>query len=1102
MSDRGRGGGGFASDSRGGGRGGRGYGQGRGGGFGGDSRGGGRGGRGDGQGRGGGFGGDSRGGVRGGRGDGQGRGGGFGGDSRGGGRGGRGYGQGRGGGFGGDSRGGGRGGRGDGQGRGGGFGGDSRGGGRGGRGDGQGRGGGFGGDSRGGGRGGRGYGQGRGGGFGGDSRGGGRGGRGDGQGRGGGFGGDSRGGGRGGRGDGQGRGGGFGGDSRGGGRGGRGDGQGRGSGFRGDSSGRDAYSGRGFPGRRSSRGSVQSAESERSYETDPALPPMDSKKINKTKILRDFSGKLLPPLRPGYGKDGKLIKLVCNHYQIDLQEDKDYIHHYEVTFEPSCTKKSVRRKIFESCVSGNTTVFQICGGCPAYDGVKNVYTNNPITESDKPVSLNVSHKEEDSDRTTRYKITLYHINQIGVHELREFLRGDNRILSPEIITALDIVLRHIPSLNYTTIGASFYSDLGCADVIGEGSEIWFGYRQSVRPAMWKTTLNVDISATVVYKPQMVLDYLTEAIRWIHGRKLNVANIKKLKQDFRNVKVEVTHQGIKKRKYNINENVFTTFGADRTRFEMEEGGKKETVTVSEYFFKQYNIWLKHPYLPCFHVGKEDGTCFLPMEVCKIVAGQHSNEVTDSQTSKLIKAVTTNARERRDQIQSVMDKANFKNNPMAKAFGILISDKMTSVDGRVLDAPAIQYDQKEPKKYVMPREGSWNIVRNTFVHSVDVKKWAICSMRSFGVPEIVHLREFAQVLQQEARKVGMNFSDPVFVDHFQISSEQAIKDRFAYLKKQHKDLQLIVVPLEKTSNCYENVKITGDVETGTVTQCINIDNLMKCVNRMRGYEQLVCNILLKINAKLGGINHQLHHNMSRPDVLRKCIIIGADVNHPAPKDTTSPSVAAVVGSFDCSFSKYDAEVRAQQSRLEIIFDLKLMVKNLLLTYYNKTKGQKPQNIIFYRDGVSEGQFVQVLEYELTAVQEACTSLEKDYKPEITFLVVQKRHHTRFFCKNSRDVCGRAYNVPPGTTVDTGVVHPFEFDFYLCSHFGIQGTSRPAHYHVLYDDHNFTADSLQQLTYYLCHTYVRCTKSVSIPAPAYYAHLVAFRAKSHLTKYCDNR
>ena len=55
---------------------------------------------------------------------------------------------------------------------------------------------------------------------------------------------------------------------------------------------------------------------------------------------------------------------------------------------------------------------------------------------------------------------------------------------------------------------------------------------------------------------------------------------------------------------------------------------------------------------------------------------------------------------------------------------------------------------------------------------------------------------------------------------------------------------------------------------------------------------------------------------------------------------------------------------------------------------------------------------------------------------------------------------------------------------------------HYHVLYDDNNFTSDSLQQLTYQLCHVYARCTRSVSMPAPAYYAHLAASRARVHVT------
>ncbi|MPC14127.1 Protein argonaute-2 [Portunus trituberculatus] len=62
-------------------------------------------------------------------------------------------------------------------------------------------------------------------------------------------------------------------------------------------------------------------------------------------------------------------------------------------------------------------------------------------------------------------------------------------------------------------------------------------------------------------------------------------------------------------------------------------------------------------------------------------------------------------------------------------------------------------------------------------------------------------------------------------------------------------------------------------------------------------------------------------------------------------------------------------------------------------------------------------------------------------------------------------------------------------LSGSLGIIGTSRPTHYHVLWDDSDLPMELLQNLTYAMCHLYSRCTRSVSIPTPAYYAHLVAF-------------
>lgn len=72
--------------------------------------------------------------------------------------------------------------------------------------------------------------------------------------------------------------------------------------------------------------------------------------------------------------------------------------------------------------------------------------------------------------------------------------------------------------------------------------------------------------------------------------------------------------------------------------------------------------------------------------------------------------------------------------------------------------------------------------------------------------------------------------------------------------------------------------------------------------------------------------------------------------------------------------------------------------------------------------------------------------------------------------------------GTVVDNEITHPLELDFYLQSHAGLLGTSRPAHYNVLYDETRFSPDALQNLSFALCHVYARSTRSVSIPAPVY--------------------
>ncbi|GJN07485.1 hypothetical protein PR202_ga25321 [Eleusine coracana subsp. coracana] len=293
---------------------------------------------------------------------------------------------------------------------------------------------------------------------------------------------------------------------------------------------------------------------------------------------------------------------------------------------------------------------------------------------------------------------------------------------------------------------------------------------------------------------------------------------------------------------------------------------------------------------------------------------------------------------------------------------------------------------------------------------------------------------------------------------------------------------------------NFKKVCDTDIGLMSQCCQEKNVSKMNS------STLANIALKINAKVGGRNTVLHDpRISLPVVSNKTtIIFGADVTHPAALDDNAPSIASVVATLDWpEVTKYNGLYRTQGHRVEIINDMEDMVKELLLAFQQK-QGKKPQQLIFYRDGVSEGQFKLVLEQEIPAVEKAWKALYNE-KPQITFIVVQKRHHTRLFTRDPRFQDGSG-NVLPGTVVDRNICHPTEFDFFLCSHAGIQGTSRPAHYHVLRDDNKFTADGLQTLTYNLCYTYSSCTRSVSIVSAAYYAHKLAFRARFYLPQVSD--
>ncbi|XP_060868954.1 protein argonaute-2 isoform X1 [Metopolophium dirhodum] len=806
------------------------------------------------------------------------------------------------------------------------------------------------------------------------------------------------------------------------------------------------------------------------------------------------------PRRPNLGREGRPIVLRANHFQISMP--RGYVHHYDINIQPDKCPRKVNREIIETMVHAYSKLFGNLR--PVFDGRNNLYTRDPLPIGNDRMELEVTLPGEGKDRV--FRVNIKWLAQVSLFALEEALEGRTRQIPYDAILALDVVMRHLPSMTYTPVGRSFFSSPeGYYHPLGGGREVWFGFHQSVRPSQWKMMLNIDVSATAFYKAQPVIEFMCEVldIRDIGEQRKPLTDSQRVKftKEIKGLKIEITHCGAMRRKYRVC-NV-TRRPAQMQSFPLQlENGQTVECTVAKYFLDKYKMKLRYPHLPCLQVGQEHKHTYLPLEVCNIVAGQRCiKKLTDMQTSTMIKATARSAPDREREINSLVRRADFNNDSYVQEFGLTISNSMMEVRGRVLPPPKLQYggrtlpnqgglNVQQTKQQALPNQGVWDMRGKQFFTGVEIRNWAIACFAPQRTVREDALRNFTTQLQKISSDAGMPIvGQPCFCKY--ATGPDQVEPMFRYLKSTFTGLQLVVVVLPGKTPVYAEVKRVGDTVLGMATQCVQAKNVNKTS------PQTLSNLCLKINVKLGGINSILVPSI-RPKVFNEPVIfLGADVTHPPAGDNKKPSIAAVVGSMDAHPSRYAATVRVQQHRQEIIQELSSMVRELLIMFYKSTGGYKPHRIILYRDGVSEGQFPHVLQHELTAIREACIKLEGDYKPGITFIIVQKRHHTRLFCADKKEQSGKSGNIPAGTTVDVGITHPTEFDFYLCSHQGIQGTSRPSHYHVLWDDNHFESDELQCLTYQLCHTYVRCTRSVSIPAPAYYAHLVAFRARYHLVE-----
>ncbi|KAL1959673.1 hypothetical protein VTO42DRAFT_1259 [Malbranchea cinnamomea] len=934
---------------------------------------------------------------------------------------------------------------------------------------------------------------------------------------------------------------------RGGGRGGHG---GRGGGF--DSSGSEGGHRGGYRGGRGGRGSrgggggerggkrevvkyiYQPEQDEVSFHGDVVEKlesSYDPRSIDHLSIERVF------PLRPGFGTTGRPVMLRTNYFELAFRGDL-HLFKYGVELVTETGKKRdtnprLLKRIIQLLLEQQ---FADQRGRIATDYKSTLICRDRLVE--KPSTFTVKYREEGQEtfpqNAKTYLLRVTTGGNVPVPALLEYLsfQGSNLTIENKdaILQALNIVLGHHPKSQpeVVTVGANrhYYTKTDERFDLKWGLEALKGYFMSVRPATGRLLLNVQVKHAAFYKPGRLEDAVTA---------FGTTNLNLLNRFLKRVRIRPIHlqQGAaiktifglanpqKDGKGQPNAPMISKFGAGpkEVKFYRASGAQDKQgkyVSVYDHFTQNYKLKMNTK-LPVINYGDHTSPKYLPLEACEIVVGQPcQSKLTPEQTAYMIEFAVKNPAEnalsivnKGTKIIGASPQCNMLNN-----MDITVGPNLIKITGRVLQPPEIHYSKNLRFR---PNAGSWNLLRvKEMSKTVRWPPFSVLYLYERDNPrERQQVGPAVELLRNVANNCGMGCEKELAIVPYQISldgvTEEELEEKVsealdsAYNKVAGSKMVLVLLP-KQHSMLYNAIKCVADLKLGLPTVCAVSKKFIKLVRN----ESTFANIASKINMRLGGTNQTL----PGLDIISegKTMVVGIDVTHPSPGSTAkAPSVAAMVASVDCTLGQWPAILRVQrETRKEMVDDLTEMLLSRLALWQNRNRSL-PENILIYRDGVSEGQYQTVLNEELPRLREACKraytpQATKNGIPKLSIIVVGKRHNTRFYPTREEDA-DNSSNPQAGTVVDRGVTEARNWDFFLQAHTALHGTAKPAHYFVVLDEifrqkrhPKGPADCLQELTHNMCYLFGRATKAVSVCPPAYYADLACERARCYLSKLYD--
>ncbi|XP_077652592.1 piwi-like protein 3 [Urocitellus parryii] len=292
----------------------------------------------------------------------------------------------------------------------------------------------------------------------------------------------------------------------------------------------------------------------------------------------------------------------------------------------------------------------------------------------------------------------------------------------------------------------------------------------------------------------------------------------------------------------------------------------------------------------------------------------------------------------------------------------------------------------------------------------------------------------------------------------------------LIKDGPEMVVCILPDDR-KNRYDEIKKYLCVKSPIPSQCVVAHTLTKA----RTLKTMATKIAQQMNCKMGGALWKVETG------LKKTMFVGIDCFHDIV--SRQKSIAGFVASTDEELTKWYSQCIFQAPGEELVDGLKNCLQGALNSWLRNVP-HAPESIVVYRDGVGDGQLQALLDHEISQLVGYLEN-ECPYSIKLTFIVVKKRINTRFFLQHNR----KLGNPAPGTVVDMMVTRQQWYDFYIVSQSSTVGTVTPTHYNVIYDTVCLDPDTVQRLTYKLCHMYYNFSGIIRVPAPCHYAHKLAY-------------